>query len=101
MKFLITKIMARKSKEIQKVLFDSFIQAGEKIPDKETISFFQKKFGKHGCKNLNPHFQMILNEMNNKGFGKIGQMNHLPKFTKELIYAYKLSQKQIGITPMR
>ena len=44
---------------------------------------------------LKPHFQMIKNEMENRGFGRIGQANHLPKYTKELIYDY-LQKERLG-----
>ncbi|HPI82781.1 MAG TPA: hypothetical protein PK122_06140 [Candidatus Paceibacterota bacterium] len=87
--------MARKTKEIQKVLFDLFIEAGKNIPDEKTLKFYQEKWGHWGCKDLKPHFQMIKNEMENRGFGKIGQANHLPKYTKELIHEY-LKKERLG-----
>ena len=68
---------------------------GKNIPDEKTLKFYQEKWGHWGCKDLKPHFQMIKNEMENRGFGKIGQANHLPKYTKELIHEY-LKKERLG-----
>ncbi len=87
--------MAKKPKEVEEVLFDLFIEAKRNIPNQSILKFLQEKWGHLGCKNLTPHFKMIKNEMENKGFGKIGQANHLPKYTKELIHDY-LKKERLG-----